>query len=164
MKAIKLLEKVPRGYMEEIFFGRIVYAVWYCHEDTEIIEFLNTSREIYKSVYSEKFEEFFQVIKNLDNSTRTRKDWIGYNLSNGNGKIFVRNDILDSYKEYAGLDDDCIECEPNFEAALKALEDLIRIRREERFTWKPGDFIVYESKEEFEKAIAKEGRTVTWID
>ena len=162
MKFMKLPEKLFESRTKEIFFRRIIYAVWYFYKDFEYIEFLNTSGELYKSVYSERIIDLFPVIEGLDDSRGSWKDWTHYRMNYG--EICVRNDILDSYKEYAGLDDDCIKCEPNFEAALKALEDLIRIRREERFTWKPGDFIVYESKEEFEKAIAKEGRTVTWID
>ena len=43
-------------------------------------------------------------------------------------------------------------------------EKILRKKRADRFTWKPGDLVFYSSREECEKAAAKEGRKVIWYD
>lgn len=45
---------------------------------------------------------------------------------------------------------------------LSEQEKILRERRAERFTWSAGDVQFFSSKEELEKAAAKEGRKVVW--
>lgn len=54
----------------------------------------------------------------------------------------------------------------NENSEQKKLSDYAQIEqdRADRFTWKPGDLVFYSSREECEKAAAKEGRKVIWYD
>lgn len=157
MEFIRLTEDC----MTKMFFRRIIYVVLYSHKDYKFVRLLNTDGNLYEAVYSEKFAELFPIIEKPNYSPSMLRNWARYDMEGG--EIFVDNSVLSSYKKRAGIDDNCTEYEPNFEAALEAFEDF-KIRRAERFTWNPGDLVFYSSKEECEKAAAKEGRKVVWYE
>ncbi|MBR6012211.1 MAG: hypothetical protein IK062_00335 [Selenomonadaceae bacterium] len=168
------------------FFKNVVFAVWNTYECADYFQFLHVDGSLYKSNHPKKLDRVFPVVKNLRWSERGWENWTWYYMGMGGGAVFVRNDFLETYKVHAKINDKYIEHFPNWKAAISALNEIIekglitipkkknlteeenaeilRKEREERFTWQPGDLTFFSSREEVEKAAAKEGKTVVWYD
>ena len=162
------------------FFGNVIFAVWHTYDGADNFEVMHISGKCYTCGHPKKLDKVFPVVKNLNWSKRGWENWTWYYMGMGGGAVFVRNDILETYKRHAGIDDDCIEQGPDWHAAKCALEEMIdegkitlskkmteeeremilMKRRWERFTWQPGDLVFYKSKEEMIEAAKKEGRTL----
>ena len=119
MDSIILTEKE----ITKSLFNGIVYAVWCTYDYQDDFAFLHKDGTMYSSRHYQKLHTIFQVIDNVDWSKRSWKDWTYYYMGMGGGVVFVHKKILEYYKKYAGIVDNCIEHFPNFEAALKALGD-----------------------------------------
>ena len=111
-----------RDITKSLFDG-IIYAVWNTYDYNGDFEFFHRDGTAYSSRHFKKLHEIFPVIDNVDWSKRGWKEWTWYYMGMGGGIVFVHKDILELYKKYAGIEEGYIEHFPNFEAALKALEE-----------------------------------------
>lgn len=165
--------------INEQFFKDVVFAVWNTYDGANNFEFLGADGNAYRCGHPKKLDKAFPVVKNLDWSKRGWENWTWYYMGMGGGVVFVRNDILERYKVHAGIDDDCIEYGPDWNAAKTALAEMVEQglitvpekmideqkrlfykRRAERFTWGAGDLVFYKNQEEMIESAKKEGRTV----
>ena len=111
-----------RGIKKSLFNG-IVYAVCFTYDYQDYFEFLHRDGTLYSSAHLKKLHKIFPVIDNVDWSKRGWREWTWYYMGLGGGVVFVHKDILEAYKKYAGIIEPCIEYGPDFDAALKALEE-----------------------------------------
>ena len=119
LNSINLTEKE----ITKSLFNGIVYAVWCTYDYNDNFEFLHKDGTTYSSGHFKKLHKIFPIIDNVDWSKRSWKDWTYYYMGMGGGVVFVHKDIFELYNKYAGIVDVCIEHSPNFDAALKALEE-----------------------------------------
>ena len=102
--------------------NEIIFAVLHTYDYENYFEFLCRNGTTHRMDHSKELDEAFPVLTKVDWSKRGWKEWTWYYMGMGGGVVFVHKDILELYKKYAGIDDDCIEYGPDFEAALKALK------------------------------------------
>ena len=103
--------------------NKIIFAVLHTYDYEDYFEFLCRDGTSHRMEHSKILDKAFPAITKVDWSKRGWKEWTWYYMGMGGGVVFVHKDILEYYKKYAGIVDDCIEHFPNFEAALKALEE-----------------------------------------
>ena len=104
-------------------FNGMIYAVWHTYDYEDDFEFLHRDGTLYNARHFKNIDTIFPVITNIDWSKRGWKNWTWYYMGMGGGVVLVHKDILELYKKYAGIVDNCIEYGPDFEAALKALKE-----------------------------------------
>lgn len=173
-------ERLSEQQMTVRFFKNVIFAVWNTYDSADNFEFMCVDGSCYMCGHPKKLDRAFPVVKNLNWSKRGWENWTWYYMGMGGGAVFVRNDFLETYKLHAGIDDRYIEHFPDWRAAESALEEMIdkglikmpkkiftdvdRAEilpdRADRFTWQPGDLVVYSSMDEMIETAKKEGRTV----
>lgn len=105
------------------FFNKVFYAVWNTYDGADNFEFLDIEGNCYESGHPKKLNGLFPVINHLNWSERGWGNWTWYYMGMGGGAVFVHNIILELYKKYLGIVDNCIEYGPDFEMAWKAFHE-----------------------------------------
>ena len=110
-------------YSNVINKNEIIFAVLHTYDYEDYFEFLCRDGTSHRMEHSKMLDKAFPAITKVDWSKRGWKEWTWYYMGMGGGVVFVHKDILEFYKKYANIEEGCIEHFPDFEAALKALEE-----------------------------------------
>lgn len=119
-----LIKALLPTQMKKSFFNEIRFFVWWQYNYDNYFEFLHKDGTIYRIEYSEKLEKVFPVIKNFNNGKDLYNKWYWHYMELGGGVVFIHEEIADTYKKYAGIDGEFPISGPDFDAAIKSVNEI----------------------------------------